>query len=162
MRFKVHLAPSFLPKGKKEGSLFYDLPHRSHSRGASPSQVYGSLRSLLCGVSRHKNDTQSFLLVRRLFALSALRSNSQPRRPWSTKSQSQPKEKTQDTRKGNLSSYGCGDGIFLVRFGSVVQICFGLFAIRRSDTTNDAMSDPDVCGALVDGELKCLFWVIVR
>ena len=64
--------PSFLSKGKKEGSLFHDLPHRSHSRGASPSQVYGLLRSLLGGVSRRENDTQSFSLARRLFALRSL------------------------------------------------------------------------------------------
>ena len=62
----------FCQRQKKEGSLFHDLPHRSHSRGASPSQVFGSLRSLLCGVSRRKNDTQSFLLARRLFALRSL------------------------------------------------------------------------------------------
>ena len=37
-----------------------------------------------------------------------------------------------------------------------MQICFGLFAIRRSETTNNAMFDPDVCGALVDGELRRL------
>ncbi len=51
------------------GFSLYDLPQQSHSRIASPSQVCGSLRSLLGGVSRCKNDTQSFLLVRRLFAL---------------------------------------------------------------------------------------------
>ena len=28
------------------------------------------------------------------------------------------------------------------------QIRFGLFAIRRSDTTNYAMFDPDFCGVL--------------
>ena len=30
-----------------------------------------------------------------------------------------------------------------------VRIFFGLFAIRRSDTTNNAMFDPDFCGAWV-------------
>ena len=47
----------------------HDLPHQSHSRRLSPTQVCGSAVSLLCGVSRRKNDTQSFLLARRLFAL---------------------------------------------------------------------------------------------
>ena len=47
----------------------HDLPHRSHSRRLSLSQDYSSADSLLCGVSRRKNDTQSFLLARRLFAL---------------------------------------------------------------------------------------------
>ena len=31
----------------------------------------------------------------------------------------------------------------------IVQICIGLFAIIRSDAKNDAMFDPDVCGAFV-------------
>ena len=44
------------------GNPCHDLPHRSHSRGASPSQDYGSLHSLLCGVNRRQNDTQSFCL----------------------------------------------------------------------------------------------------
>ena len=30
-----------------------------------------------------------------------------------------------------------------------VRIFFGLFAIRRSDTTNDAMFDPDFCGVWI-------------
>ena len=47
----------------------HDLPHQSHSRRLSLSQDYSSADSLLCGVSRRKNDNQSFLLVRRLFAL---------------------------------------------------------------------------------------------
>ena len=47
----------------------HELPHQSHSRRLSLSQDYSSADSLLCGVSRRKNDNQSFLLVRRLFAL---------------------------------------------------------------------------------------------
>ena len=38
---------------------------------------------------------------------------------------------------------------FLVCLGSVVQICFGLFAIRRSDTTNYAMPDPEFVADLL-------------
>ena len=34
---------------------------------------------------------------------------------------------------------------------------FGLFAIRRSDTTKDAMFDPDVCGAFVCIGVESLF-----
>ena len=41
------------------------------------------------------------------------------------------------------AQYGCGDGIYYH-----MQICFGLFAIRRSYTTNDAIFDPDFCGVL--------------
>ena len=47
----------------------HELPHQSHSRRLSLSQDYSSADSLLCGVSRRKNDNQSFLLVRRLFTL---------------------------------------------------------------------------------------------
>ena len=35
---------------------------------------------------------------------------------------------------------------FVMLFFKMVSKTFGLFAIRRADTTNYAMSDPDVCG----------------
>ena len=38
-----------------------------------------------------------------------------------------------------------------------VRIFFGLFAIRRSDTTNNAMFDPDFCGVLVLSVAMCFF-----
>ena len=38
-----------------------------------------------------------------------------------------------------------------------VRIFFGLFAIRRSDTTNDAMFDPDFCGVWILSVAMCFF-----
>ena len=43
-----------------------------------------------------------------------------------------------------------------------MKICFGLFAIRRSDTTNDAMFDPDVCGARILCRAKACFMAKVQ
>ena len=38
-----------------------------------------------------------------------------------------------------------------------VRIFFGLFAFRRSDTTNNAMFDPDFCGVWVLSVAVCFF-----
>ena len=72
----------------------------------------GSTDSLLCGVSRRKNDNQSFLLVRRLFAL---RSQSDLGLTTSKlveyRLTTAAKKKELDTPNGVPSSFGCGDGI---------------------------------------------------
>ena len=38
-----------------------------------------------------------------------------------------------------------------------VRFFFGLFAIRRSETTNDAIFDPDFCGVWVLSVAMCFF-----
>ena len=65
-----------------------------------------------------------------------------------------PKKTTRDFSekwKSNPQGQVLGDLVaemgFAVDDQCSVRIFFGLFAIRRSDTTNDAMFDPDFCGA---------------
>ena len=55
--------------------------------------------------------------------------------------------KKEDSSKDESLVAGVGFAIIFK-----VQVCFGLFAIRRADTTNDAMFDPDVCDAFA----RCL------
>ena len=52
--------------------------------------------------------------------------------------------------------WGCEWGIFFVNCLSE-EDGFGLFAIRRSDTTNNAMFDPDFCGVWVLSVAVCFF-----
>ena len=40
---------------------------------------------------------------------------------------------------------------------SFVKTCFGLFAILRAYTQNDAMFDPDFCGVLILSVAVCFF-----
>ena len=66
------------------------------------------------------------------------------------------KEKTRYTKR-------CSEFLWLRRWGIFFIHClseedgFGLFAIRRSDTTNYAIFDPDFCGVWVLSAAMCFF-----